>query len=82
MIMDGKKGENDMTGAASLPPVNAEKRWLRYRELEERIGMCGRTIRRAVDKGEMPKPIKVCGCVLFDWLEVVAFLLARKQKGA
>jgi predicted DNA-binding transcriptional regulator AlpA len=80
MIMEQNKGENEMTGAASLPPVNAERRWLRYRELEERVGMCGRTIRRAVDKGEMPKPIKVCGCVLFDWLEVVAFLLARKGK--
>ena len=82
MIMEQKKGENEMTGAAPLLAVKTEKRWLRYRELEERIGMCGRTIRRAVDNGEMPKPIKVCGCVLFDWLEVVAFLLARKQKGA
>jgi predicted DNA-binding transcriptional regulator AlpA len=81
MIMDGKKGENDMTGAASLPPMNAEKRWLRYPEMAVRLGVCQRTIRREVDEGKLPQPDKLRGCVRFDWLEVLAFLLARKQKG-
>jgi len=80
MIMDGKKGENDMTGAVLLPPVSSEKRWLRYREMAEKFGVCQRTIRREVDEGKLPQPDKLRGCVRFDWLEVLAFLLARKQK--
>jgi predicted DNA-binding transcriptional regulator AlpA len=81
MIMNGKKGENDMTEAALLPPVNSEKRWLRYREMAEKFGVCQRTIRREVDEGKLPPPEKMRGCVRFDWVEVVAFLLARKPKG-
>lgn len=77
--MEGQKPENAMPQVAPLPPVNSEQRWLRYPEVAERIGVDERTIRRAVDKGEMPKPIKVCGCVLFDWQEVVVALKARKQ---
>jgi predicted DNA-binding transcriptional regulator AlpA len=81
MIMEQKNGENGMTEGASLPPVNSEKRWLRYPEMAEKFGVCQRTIRREVDEGKLPQPEKMRGCVHFDWLEVLAFLLARKQKG-
>ena len=64
--MEQKNGENDMTGAASLPPVNSEKRWLRYREMAEKFGVCQRTIRREVDEGKLPQPEKMRGCVRFD----------------
>jgi predicted DNA-binding transcriptional regulator AlpA len=81
MIMEQKNGENDMTGAASLPPVNSEQRWLSYDDLATRFGIHKRTIRRDVDEGKLPKPDKFRGCVRFDWLEVAAVLMARKQKG-
>ena len=79
--MNEKNSETEKTGAASVPPVNEDKRWLRYREMAEKFGVCQRTIRREVDEGKLPQPEKMRGCVRFDWLEVVAFLLARKQKG-
>jgi predicted DNA-binding transcriptional regulator AlpA len=81
MIMKENKDENEKTGATPLPPVNEAKRWLRYREMAEKFGVCQRTIRREVDEGKLPQPEKMRGCVRFDWLEVVAFLLARKPKG-
>lgn len=58
---------------------NVEQRWLSYAQLAERLGVCERTIRRDVDAGNLPKPIKIRGCVRFDWLEVEAALIARKQ---
>jgi len=61
------------------PPANPEQRWLRYPELAKRMGVCERTIRRDVDDEKLPKPIKIRGCVCFDWLEVEAALKARKQ---
>lgn len=68
-----------MPQAAPLAVVNAEQRWLSYAQLANRMGVCERTIRREVDAGNLPKPIKIRGCVRFDWLEVEAALKARKQ---
>jgi predicted DNA-binding transcriptional regulator AlpA len=59
-------------------PNNVEQRWLSYAQLAERMGVCERTIRRDVDAGNLPKPIKIRGCVRFDWPEVEAALLARR----
>jgi predicted DNA-binding transcriptional regulator AlpA len=75
---DEKNGENALSLAAPVPPVNSEKRWLRYREVAERVGVCERTIRRDVDAGNLPKPVKMRGCLIFDWPEVDAALKARK----
>ena len=69
----------EVAQAAPLQPVNSEQRWLSYSELAERIGVCERTIRRDVDAGNLPKPIKIRGCVRFDWQEVASALKARKQ---
>lgn len=80
MNSDGKHCENAVPQAAPLPPGKSEQRWLRYREMAERIGVCARTIRRDVDEGKLPKPIKIRGCVRFDWQEVAAVLTARKEK--
>ena len=74
-----KTGENGVPQAALVAGVNSEQRWLRYRDVAARIGVCARTVRRDVDAGELPKPIKVRGCVLFDWQEVAAALKARQQ---
>ena len=60
-------------------PNNPEQRWLRYPEVAERASVCERTIRRDVDEGKLPKPIKLRGCVLFDWPKVDAALKAREQ---
>ncbi len=79
---DGKYCENAVPLAAPLPVGKSEQRWLRYRELAERIGVCARTIRRDVDEGKLPKPIKIRGCVRFDWQEVAAVLTARKERHA
>jgi predicted DNA-binding transcriptional regulator AlpA len=76
---DAKNCEIAMPQAAPLSPENAEQRWLRYPQLAERMGVCERTIRRDVDAGNLPKPIKIRGCVRFDWQEVAAALKARKQ---
>ena len=59
---------------------NVEQRWLSYAQLAERMGVCERTIRRDVDAGNLPKPIKIRGCVRFDWPEVETTLQARKTK--
>lgn len=77
--MEGKNSENAMLQAAPLPSENSEQRWLSYADLAERLGVCERTIRRDVDEGKLPKPIKIRGCVRFDWLEVAAVLEARKR---
>ena len=64
---------------APLPPDDSEQRWLRYPGVAERMGVSERTVRRDVDEGKLPKPIKVRGCVLFDWLGVAAALKKRQQ---
>lgn len=76
---EGNHVGNAMPPAMTLPLVNLEQRWLSYTELAERLGVCERTIRRDVDEGKLPKPIKIRGCVRFDGLEVEAALKARKQ---
>jgi excisionase family DNA binding protein len=58
---------------------STSKQWLSYSELAEKIGVCERTIRRDVDEGKLPKPIKIRGCVRFDEQEVDAALELRKQ---
>lgn len=77
--MEGKNGEHAAPQAASPSPVNSEQRWLRYPELATRLGVCERTIRRDVDEGKLPKPMKIRSCVVFDWVEVDAALKARKE---
>ena len=77
--MQQNKGENDMTGAASLPPVNAEKRWFSYTDLAVRYDVSTRTLRRDVDAGILPKPDRFRGCLRFDLLKVDAARQARKE---
>lgn len=76
---EGINGETAVLQVATLPSANTERRWLSYLEMAGKIGVCERTIRRDVDEGKLPKPIKIRGCVRFDWLEVEAALKARKQ---
>jgi predicted DNA-binding transcriptional regulator AlpA len=71
-----KAEDNHFENAAPVPP---EKLWLRYSELARRLGVCARTIRRDVDAGNLPKPIKIRGCVSFDWQAVVAALKKRQK---
>jgi len=59
-------------------PNNLEQCWFSYSQLAERLGVCERTIRRDVDEGNLPQPIRIRGCVRFDWLEVLKCLEARK----
>jgi predicted DNA-binding transcriptional regulator AlpA len=77
--MEGKNSENVMPQAVRLPLENSEQRWLRYPELAKKLGVSERTIRRDKDEKKLPEPIKIRGCVVFDWLEVAAALEARKQ---
>jgi excisionase family DNA binding protein len=79
MNMEITNDEIGTSQPATLTVVNSEQRWLSYAELAERLGVCERTIRRDVDEGKLPKPIKIRGCVRFDWQEVCAALEARKQ---
>ena len=58
--------------------VNGAQCWLSYAALAERLGVSERTIRRAVDAGKLPQPIKIRGCVRFDVWEVEAALKASK----
>jgi predicted DNA-binding transcriptional regulator AlpA len=80
------KMKNDRNNCEISTPQTApgvlehgEQRWLSYAQVAERTGVCARTIRRDVDAGELPKPIKIRGCVRFDWPELEAALKARKQ---
>ncbi len=72
-------GETKMIENVLPLPEPSEQRWLRYPEVAARIGVSERTIRRNMYDGKLPKPIKVRGCVCFDWLEVEAALKVRKQ---
>jgi len=74
-----KNKETNFKNDAPLPPATSEQRWLRYPEVADRIGVCERTIRRDVDAGNLPKPIKFRGCVVFDWPAVAAALKQRQQ---
>ncbi len=76
MNVAAKYFENELPQGA---PAKPEKRWLSYAELAEWLGICERTIRRDVDEGKPPQPIKIRGCVRFDRLEVEAALKARRQ---
>jgi hypothetical protein len=69
---------NPIDNSAPLPD-DPEQRWLRYPALAKKMNVSQRTVRRDVDDGKLPKPIKVRGCVLFDWLAVVAVLKKRQQ---
>jgi predicted DNA-binding transcriptional regulator AlpA len=77
--MEGNNGGNVKVEAAAVLPVSSEKRWLSYSQLADRLGVCERTIRREVDAGNLPRPIRIRGCVRFDWLEVEPALKARKE---
>jgi predicted DNA-binding transcriptional regulator AlpA len=72
--MDANVDSKDM----HLTP-EPEQRWLRYPAVAKKIGVSERTVRRDVDAGKLPKPIKMRGCVLFDWLAVVVALKKRQQ---
>jgi predicted DNA-binding transcriptional regulator AlpA len=74
-----KKEETKSENGAPLPSATSEQRWLRYPEVADRIGVCERTIRRDVNDGKLPKPIKLRGCVVFDWPAVAAALKQRQQ---
>lgn len=69
-----------MQQVAAMSPVNPEKRWLRYPEVAERLGVSERTVRRDMNAGKLPKPIKIRGCVCFDWPELEAAVQARKPE--
>lgn len=69
-----------MDSQANIIPQEPEPRWLRYAQLAKRMDVSERTIRRDVDAGNLPKPIKIRGCVRFDLLEVEAALKARRQE--
>ena len=71
--------EANNNGDAPLPPDDSQQRWLRYADVAKRIGVCQRTVRRDVNDGRLPKPIKVRGCVLFDWVAITAALKKRQQ---
>jgi predicted DNA-binding transcriptional regulator AlpA len=76
----GNNCETVIPQDAALAALKEEQRWLSYTQLAARMGVCERTIRRDVDGGNLPRPIKIRGCVRFDWLEVEAALNARKRK--
>jgi predicted DNA-binding transcriptional regulator AlpA len=44
------------------------------------LGVCARTVRRMVDRGEFPKPVKVAGCVRFFQSDVAAYLNRLKEQ--
>jgi predicted DNA-binding transcriptional regulator AlpA len=67
-----------MGAKVNITLPESHKRWLRYCDVAERMGVCQRTIRRDVDAGNLPKPIKIRGCVRFDWVEIEAALKARQ----
>ena len=77
--MEGKDNEIGGLQAARPAPTNSEQRWLSYSQLAKRLGVCVRTIRRDVDEGNLPRPIRIRGCVRFDWVEVEAALKGRQQ---
>lgn len=58
---------------------DSEQRWLSYDQLAKKLGVSARTIRRDVDEGKFPKPVKIRACLRFEWLEVVASLKARNE---
>jgi len=55
------------------------RKWLSYKDVAERFGLCVRTIRRMVDGGELPQPVAVRGRRLFIPEEVEA--AERKLRG-
>ena len=49
-------------------------RLMRYKEVARQLGVCVKTVRRMVDAGELPKPVKVAGAVALVESEVAAYL--------
>lgn len=39
------------------------------RDVEEKIGRSERTIRRLLDRGDFPRPVRYPGCSSIGWLE-------------
>lgn len=80
MNFAGTQIESAPSGHLPEAAERNEQRWLNYDEVASRVGVCARTIRREVDEEKFPKPIKIRGCVRFDWKEVEAAMKARKAE--
>jgi excisionase family DNA binding protein len=51
-------------------------------ELAKTLGVCSRSVRRAVDRKELPQPVKVGNAVRFFKSEVLAYLRRLREQRA
>jgi predicted DNA-binding transcriptional regulator AlpA len=56
-----------------------ERALLDRRQLATRLGIAVRTVNGLVARKELPPPLRVGGCVRWNWAEVIEFLAGRRQ---
>ncbi len=54
---------------------------LSHRQVAEMLGVCARTVRRAVARGHLPPPLKFGGAVRFHRDDVNRFLRKLHERG-
>jgi len=66
----------------SITKSEVEDRLLDFAEVSRVLGVCARSVRRAVDRGELPKPVRVGRSVRLFKSDVEAYLRRlREQRG-
>ena len=62
--------------------MSMEPELISERAAAQKIGVCVRTIRREVERGHFPKPVRVGRCVRYVASEVLAYLNGLKEQRA
>jgi hypothetical protein len=57
-----------------------DRRLLDRGQLAGRLGIGERTVGALVGRQELPPPLRVGGCVRWDWHQVLNFLVARRPR--
>ena len=58
----------------------AARKWVSVKEVAKLLGVCTKTVMRLVDRGKLPRPVRLSArCVRFDWDELAAFLEEAKR---
>ena len=73
-----------MLDESSMEPQTPdnEPRLLKLGEVAKTLGVCVRSVRRAIARGELPKPVRVGRSVRLFQSDVVAYLQRlRQQRG-
>jgi excisionase family DNA binding protein len=62
---------------SGLRPLSESDEYVTYPQVAQRLGVCTLTVRKWVETGKFPKPIKLGRSVRWNWRAVQEFLNSR-----